>query len=391
MTKSESKKTYDINDIKKYLIDRFKYDEETANSILASSGIKSKDLIATKLDDIISFLGAEDQTMADYIRANPKLLNCSYDLVLRKYEFYSKRYKLTKAEYCKMVIKSFTTLASSTETAIAKEDFCLKYYGFTLPQYIKAIKTIPSMIGTSEATHRKSYADLHKEYGITLEELGKMVRTCPPLSVYPVSSYLKREKFLAENFGITREQFTAMIKTAKPMMYSEQNFLDTYAELNKKHGFTKEEFARLLVGCPGCVGFNKDNLAEKISKIFELGISRNELLSAPKVLTMNADQMKIRYMLTKINGCTTRNFLLRDFMCNEERVYARMQGLKLVGKSKSNLYISEPKFNKNTKLNTEDLIAQYPFTQAEKKDIEAEYNSIFVNNPLHLTQKELEI
>lgn len=391
MKKVQNKQIYDIEDIKNYLIKRFNFSEETTMWILNSSGIKSTELISSKLDRIIEFLGTDDKTIGEYLKTNPKLLNISCDLLERKCKFYHERYGISKSEFCKMALKSFTTLASSTETAIAKEEFCLKFYGFTMPQYVKAIKTIPSMIGTSEDTHRKSYAGLHNEYGLTLEELGKMVRTCPPLSVYPISSFLKREEFLFSNFGIKRKQFTSMIKSAKPMMYSEQNFLETYAMLNKSLNFTKEEFARLLVGCPACVGYNTDVLINKIKKLTELGITREELLDAPKVLSMNADQMKIRYMLARLNGGTRRNFLLRDFMCNEDRVYARMRGLDLIGKSKSNLYISEPKFCKNTRLITDDLIKQFPLTEKQKLLIQTEYNLKYYNSPLYLSKKELEI
>ena len=157
MAKAQNKQIYNIQDIKYYLIKRFHFSEESTMWILNSSGIKSADLINDKLNKIIKFLGTDNETLADYLKRNPKLLNISYELLERKCDFYRNRYGISKSEFCKMALKSFTTLASSTETAIAKEEFCLKFYGFTLPQYIKAIKTIPSMIGTSEETHKKSY------------------------------------------------------------------------------------------------------------------------------------------------------------------------------------------------------------------------------------------
>jgi len=376
--------------LKDFLIEKFGYSESVADEITDKTGIRDTKLIEQKIEEFKLFSGLLYQEIGKIIKLNPIFMNCSTNLIQSFYDFLNNRYGFSISTINEMIVKN-PSIVSCTQTRILElEQWFSEKYSFSIDMFAKKIKTMPRLCGTTPAYIEELEQFLFAEYKLNIDNFIALIKTCGSFPLVSKENIKDKEEFFKKEFNIKKEEFAFMLRSGKPVQYSKENILATYNYLNGHLGILKEEFASLIIKAPSILGFDPASTETKIKKVYELGIDKDILFENPKILTLNAQQTKIRYMLAMISGVTSlSNFLSRDFMCNEQKIFARIQGIKKVGRSMSNLYLSEAKFNKYTGLHSEDLMQTYPLTKDIMLQIQEEFLKIFPSANIKLDDEEL--
>lgn len=112
---------------------------------------------------------------------------------------------------------------------------------------------------------------------------------------------------------------------------------------------------------------NNLNLSDKelsnINTLLDFGYTMDEILKKPNAIKLEPETMKIRLIISKQAGQSNDTFLSGGYKKREDKMYARLMGLKASFGKLNCLYLNEEQFNTCTGLKTDKLTILFPYTE----------------------------
>ena len=162
--------------------------------------------------------------------------------------------------------------------------------------------------------------------------------------------------------------------------------------------------AQIFIESPAAYLGRIEKLEERLRTLLSLGIDKEILVSNLNIASCTNKNVKIKYMLAKLNGLSDEEFLKRNYFVNEAKVYARTM-FNVTYEKELPVYDCEKFFKRNLEEFFSDksrrpsfvdedepslaLKEIFPFGEIQKKEIEKLYNQKFHKNPLKLNEEEL--
>jgi len=304
----------------------------------------------------------------------------------------------------KVKAKKQTYVENAQEPTVQSTYNILKLFDCTPTELEKLLNKFPfiTSIKTEQINELKEV--LINNYDISEKEFSKSLRSNPILATKTKEDLESFNNFCREHLFMTNSQIKeALIKHEEIITKKPEAILTNSKLLAKELSVPLNEIAESLIKNPTVINQNPERLERRIKSLKNLGFTNNEISNGLKALTVNEEVIKIRYMLNKINNRSNKEFLYKNCLTNESKVYARTM-FNLMYQKELDVYAIESKYceSMNKTMNntsipetlsknpSETLIQLYPFGITQKKQIEQTYNLKNSSNQLTLSQDELE-
>lgn len=374
--------------LKEFLISKYGFDEAKAESILTQSRMKSSELVSSKLDELFSFLDFDENDQKKAIGKWPHILNMSPENIKGKADFFKNEYGITLAQFRKMVKVNFSPVNAAETKVLEIEDYYSKHFGMTRGQFVAKMRHTPGLIGLSMESVDKKNEYVAQKFSMTYSDIEKLVKSG---SNYPCISIEKIDEladFFFDEFGITPDKFGKMLVSGKPITYTKEKIMDAYEYLHKNYKISRDDYGEMISRCSTMLGLAPETIGKRIEKLQELGFETSDIVSSSRVLTLNSDKIKTRYVLAMLNGMSDSSFLSKGFMYDDKTIAQRMIWLKSQGKDTKHLYDSQKKFVKFANHDEIDISTIPIDIQKFRMEMLNEYNTKFMAN-MTISEEEL--
>ena len=215
---------------------------------------------------------------------------------------------------------------------------------------------------TSVKAKLKFYSDF---FNVDKSELGKMILQCPHLLGMDIISD-------------SPTGFKAKINFYK-----------------KTFGISDTEVGKLIKKFPSIIRYdvvaNPTGIKEKLAVLHSVGISDQQILEYPYILSTPAKKIRFRYMILSI--CYTNEQIVKNnyFMIGDGKLYARFRYLSTFNRKtalSAGLCADEKRFQKYFYVASNKLLDEYPLSKDAVNFVEKNYNHTHPGNQLYLNKTE---
>ncbi len=304
----------------------------------------------------------------------------------------------------------------------------------------------------NEVKHRKPIETLTAEelnyimqlFDASPKELEKLLLKYPAITNIKKENIDRMKEYLFDKLNVTSDEFETALRVSPNLSLRKEDVIDVFCDFAKNFmQLNKKQTKTLLLGNPSILtkivndpedvikrcnvisevfdisfskavdaiiqspkvlGYSTKNLASRIQPILDLNIPKELVLSNLGVVGADIKAIKLRYMLNKVCGFSDEDFVIRNYMTNESKIYARMM-YNLVNNLDIDVHDSQTRYK--SKLVAEyshlerlpsfleeddvtlELMKVYPFGKLQREQIEMLYNNKCRNNPLRLTEEEV--
>ena len=286
-----------------------------------------------------------------------------------------------------------------------KKEKLMNVFGYSETEIERALEINPTLLNTDTENLAKLKNYLTEKYAITSAEFAKALRTDISLANRSLESIAEFEDFSKKFLLFTDEQIKEAL-TKSPQLIG-KNKDEIYARacvIAKELKAPFPEVTNILIRCKRLYEDATETLSSKLKKLKTI-FTTEEILANPKAVAANENSIKLRFMLNALNGQTVDEFLARNFITRETKIYARTMANKDLNLDidvyiATNAYTSQFKnavIDKNIATTIslssdidEQLMKLYPLGEEQKREIEKEYNNISPTRTLSLTDEEIE-
>jgi len=401
---------------------------ERVQNIINAYKLKDRDRAA--IEYMILTLGLEDYQI-DRIITRCKIKDLS--VIPEKIEFLKSRFEYSYEKVCKVILKqpsllSYTTQKMSKSFETETQDFTMKK-----SDYEQIVKSSPSIVGYSSETFEKKSQDIMKLFNLSSTEFAKVAKTCPQLVALDLEKIKARKQFYIDRYeNVDDAIFSNMVKINPIFLtYPRQTVIDKekqYLELTngaldsaafgrilkhfphiichdvakikprmelfEKHGFSIEEFCSIMAGFPAVIGCDVAKLEQKLLRLESLGINKLDIINNPQIISINPDDVRVRYIINALAGLSRDKFLSGNFKQRASKSYARLEYMRQAFptmKAYPYVYANEKDFSTKVKTSSENLMSRFVLTPDVKVKLWNEYNLMFPDNQIEpLSDVELE-
>ena len=110
-----------------------------------------------------------------------------------------------------------------------------------------------------------------------------------------------------------------------------------------------------------------------------MGVDPNFLEEKTALLKLDNNTLKIRLVLAKMAGVDLNRFISGGYLSREDKVFARLMGLKASFRDLQSVYQPETSFKNNTFLDTPKLMEFFPYTSEIAKTLLEKFDSLYSN------------
>lgn len=253
----------------------------------------------------------------------------------------------------------------------------VKYFGWTEAEANSKERALKNYTVPTE----QEVLDRVNAYKIKLnlddDEFLYILNEFPALLTYESSAIKSKIDDYIKEFNFTQTEFTNIFKKYSRIMSISPKTAKHKAEIYRNaFGFTldefKDEFKQIFKERPNIIGSSEDTIILMASKIFNLGITKEDIIANSKILTVPADTLKLKYLI--LRQVAPKEQILRTdcFTTSPNKTYARLMYLnfhKKDGATLSTLIKSESIFKKIYAVDSGELQRRYKITQEAIKDM----------------------
>ena len=392
---------------------------ERVKNIMATYKLKDTDRRA--IEFMVFDLGMENYQI-DRIITRCKIKDLS--VIPSKIEFLKNHFNYSYEQVSKVILRnpsllSYTTKKMSQTFQTTSEDFSL-----THEDYVQISKSAPIITGYKQETFEKKSRDLMELLNLSTTEFAKVAKKCPQLVELDIEKIKARKQFYLDRYeNIDDEVFSKMVKInpifltypRKTVLDKEHKYLELTQgeidvsvfgkilthfphivchdiakikprmELFEKHGFTIEEFCAVMAGFPAVIGCDVVKIEQKLLRLESLGIDKFDIISSPQIISINPDDVRVRYIINALAGLTKEKFISGNFKQRASKSYARlahMQKLYPNMQSYPYIYANEKDFSSKVKSPSEELMRRHVLTPDIKLALLQDYNAMFQDNQI---------
>ncbi|MBR4270753.1 MAG: hypothetical protein IKQ31_03670 [Clostridia bacterium] len=301
------------------------------------------------------------ESTVKYLKDN-NLVDGKVESISNKIRDYMELFGLRESEACKLVLKSRKLVSLDTsgdsETSVkAKIAYLENLMGISRGELARVVLSYPSILNYSILDNEGSQVSLpykvralRKTFRIKDDEKMKnFLRLNPEALGYSIQ---KMEEKITEFASIMECSKDDAIRVMR-----DYAFLQRYDVQNKKSG---------------------SGIEAKLARLGEVGITKQDVLGNPFLLTQPANSIKFRYMI--LSEIYSKNEILRQtsFMISDAKLFARYMFLSSLGSSKamrSGIWADEKRFFRRYKKSSAYFMKEYPITEKALDDLEKHYNA----------------
>lgn len=283
-----------IKNFAEFLVLDWGIDEKKAMQIAKSTSLRDTKKLQQRMNKLDSEYGFSKDKYIEIASYSPRLLNITFDGTKDRESELGKAYGISKAEFSRLIQtkKGVSVLLCSMEKI---QDY---------------------------------YKWLNKSLGINEAEFLRCIMSNASIFTYNVDTIKANQNYLMERFGLTSDACKKMWLCGSGIFTQKREVSNTKSKnIKEELKLSDEEFIKLLSLQPTILNCGEEPI-KNYNILISYGVSRDLILSRPRVLVSPNSKLEFKYVLAKNAGLEDKTFLGGAFMNNEEQTYARYKYLK---------------------------------------------------------------
>lgn len=297
-------------------------------------------------------------------------------------------------EVAKKLVDKENLAPLGKEELTARVEF-FKEKGLTNTEIGKISKKFPKIFSYTVPHMQEICSILQKSVGIDEKGIFETITSFPRIFSYKLENIEEKKVFIEKNLCPKGVSGIDMLnKDVRILCKSEKELGARKEFLKETFGLNEDECREVIFNNPYIVNMAKEGLAKKADAIEQVFGSKKYVLNDNFVLTAPPEKLKFNYMLLAQCSDGPFTFMKRKFYMHRPSVlYARAKGLQRENrKMRPSLMLqASGYFEKETGLNTQSLMKDFPFDNDVAQEIILNYHEKFPKVPITLDEEEIKV